>query len=286
MQYLFELHTPFTDSLYRMGYPVHNFGQKGIGMSVSIPQAQLYFLVLTRILAMMIQVPVLGGQGVPQQIRLSLGLILSVVLIPWQQLPVDAKTIELAAYAVAVAKELFLGTLIGFACSATFGAIQIAGEALGLESGFGSGRIFNPSLGDSGSEFSQIFVMVSLMVFLIIDGHHLFIIAMQKTFEVIPANGPLPLGSMDTLIRIMAQMIVVGMRLALPLMAALIITDLALGLLSRIAPQMQIFFLGMPVKVAVSLIGLGLLFMVVMPALGDLFRGMSNQMLSLITVGK
>ena len=255
-------------------------------MSVSIAQAQLYFLVLTRILAMIIQVPVLGGQGVPQQIRLSLGLILAVVLIPWQQLPVDAKTIELAAYGVAVAKELFLGTLIGFAASATFGAVQIAGEAMGLESGFGSGRIFNPSLGDSGSEFSQIFVMVSLMVFLLIDGHHLFIIAMQRTFEVIPANGPLPLDSMNTLIRIMAQMIVVGIRLALPLMAALIITDLSLGLLSRIAPQMQIFFLGMPVKVGVSLVGLALLFMVVMPALGDLFRGMSNQMLSLISVGK
>jgi flagellar biosynthesis protein FliR len=253
-------------------------------MSISIAQAQIYFLVLTRILAMIIQVPVLGGQAIPNQVRLAFGLLLAAILIPWQPLPVDAKSMELAIYGVAVFKELLLGTLAGFAATLTFGAVQIAGEAMGLESGFGSGRIFNPSLGDSGSDFNQLFVMVALMVFILIDGHHLFIIAVQRTFEAIPANGPLPLDSMNALTTMAAQLIVAGIRMALPVMTALIITDLSLGLLARIAPQVQIFFLGMPLKVGVSLVGLAMLFMVIMPTLGDLYRGIGDRMLTLLAV--
>jgi flagellar biosynthetic protein FliR len=251
-------------------------------MSISIAQAQIFFLVLTRILAMIIQVPVLGGQTIPTQVRLAFGLMLAAILLPWQPLPAGAKEMELAVFGVGIFKELLVGTLAGFAATLTFGAIQIAGEAMGLESGFGSGRIFNPTMGDSGSEFSQIFVMVALMVFVLIDGHHMFLIAIQRTFDVIPANGPLPLQSMDTLMKMTAQMILAGIRIALPVMAALIITDLALGLLSRIAPQMQIFFLGMPVKVGVAMVSLAMLFMVIFPTLGELFRGMPNRMLDLL----
>jgi len=251
-------------------------------MSVSIAQAQIYFLVLTRILAMIIQVPVLGGQAIPTQVRLGFGLILAAVLLPWQPLPAGAQELELAAFALGVAKELFLGTLAGFGASLTFGAVQIAGEAMGLESGFGAGRIFNPSLGDTGSEFSQIFVIVALIVFVLVDGHHIFLITVQKTFDLIPPNGPLLLNSLEVLLQMTAQMIMTGIRIALPVMTALIITDLALGLLSRIAPQMQIFFLGVPVKVGVAMVSLSILFVVVFPVLGELFRGLPNRMLSLL----
>jgi flagellar biosynthetic protein FliR len=251
-------------------------------MLISIAQAQIYFLVLTRVLAMIIQVPVLGGQTIPTQVRLGLGLVLAAVLLPWQPLPAGTKELELAVYGVAVFKELLLGTLAGFAATLTFGAIQIAGEAMGLESGFGSGRIFNPSLGDTGSEFSQMFVMVALMVFVLIDGHHMFLIAIQRTFEIIPPNGALPIESMDALLSMASQMIVAGIRIALPVMVALIMTDLALGLLSRISPQMQIFFLGMPVKVGVAMLSLAMLFMVIFPSLGVLFRGMPERVLSLL----
>jgi flagellar biosynthesis protein FliR len=251
-------------------------------MLISIAQAQLFFLALTRIMAMIIQVPVLGGQAIPTQVRLGLGLVLAAVLIPWQPLGADAKTLELAVFAVGVLKELIIGTLAAFAASLTFGAVQIAAEAMGLESGFGSGRIFNPALGEGGSDYSQFFIMFSMLVFLLIDGHHMFILAMQRTFDAIPINGPLPLGSLDALGLMTARLIAAGIRMALPVMAALFITDMALGLIARVAPQMQIFFLGMPLKVGVSLISLAILFLMILPTLSDLFRNVGDRMLLLL----
>jgi flagellar biosynthetic protein FliR len=252
-------------------------------MSVSIAQAQLFFLVLTRIMAMIIQVPMLGGQVVPTQVRLGLGLVLAAVLIPWQPLGADVKTMDMFVFSVAIFKELIIGSLAAFAAALTFGAIQIAGEVMGLQSGFGSGRIFNPAMGEGGSDYSQFFVMFAMLVFLLINGHHLFILAVQKTFEAIPANGPLPVESLDALATLTARLIAAGIRMALPVMAALIITDLALGLIARVAPQVQIFFLGMPLKVGISLIALALLFMIIMPTLSDLYRSLGDRMLILIS---
>ncbi len=251
-------------------------------MIISIAQAQLFFLALTRIMALIIHVPVLGGQAIPNQVRIGLGIVLTVVLIPWQPLPPDAEALGLLGFALGIGKELLIGTLAGFAANLTFGAIQIAGEAMGLESGFGSGRIFNPSMGESGSAFNQVFVMVATLFFLVINGHHIFLIALKKTFDLIPVNGPLPLDSMDTLVRTTVLLIGAGIRLALPVMAALILTDLALGLLARVAPQIQVFFLGMPLKVGVSLLALGMVFAVALPLLGDLYRQMGERMLMLL----
>jgi flagellar biosynthetic protein FliR len=106
---------------------------------------------------------------------------------------------------------------------------------------------------------------------------------MQKTFDAIPVNGALPLDSMETLIQMASRLIVAGVRMALPVLMALIITDLALGLVARVAPQMQIFFLGMPLKVGISLVALGLMFSMALPTLTDLFRSIGDRMLLLIT---
>ncbi len=124
-------------------------------MVISVLQAQLFFLAFTRIMAVIINVPVLGGQTIPSQYRIGLGALLTIVLVSWKPQPADAAALSFVAMAIAVGREMILGTLMGFAASLTFGAIQIAGEGMGLGSGFSSGRIFNPTLGDAGSSYNQ-----------------------------------------------------------------------------------------------------------------------------------
>ena len=248
-------------------------------MTISVAQAQLFFLAFTRIMAIIIHVPVFGGQSIPNQVRIGLGLALALVLIPWQPLNPDVAAIGFFAFGMGIAKEILIGTLVGFAADLTFGAIQIAGTAMGMGSGFESGRIFNPALGDAGSAFDQIFVILMMMFFLIIDGHHIVLIAIQKTFTAIPINGPLPLNGSDTLALTTAQLIATGIHLALPVMAALILTDLTLGLLARVTPQVQVYFLGLPVKVTVALMSMSMLLSVLFPFLRNMFRIMGENML-------
>lgn len=251
-------------------------------MLISIAQAQFFFLALTRIMAILIHVPVLGGQLIPTQVRIALGLLLAAILIPWQPIPASAKAIELIPFAVAIVREIALGTLVGFAADLTFGALQIAAELMGLSSGFAAAKVFNPALGDSGSAYDQLFLMVTFLVFLVTNGHHGVLLAIQKTFIAIPLNSSLPAVAEDHLLLMTSQLITAGIQLALPVMTAMLLTDLVLALLARVAPQVQVFFLGMPIKIGVSLFLLALLFKVIGAPLTSLFQSIGPRMLVLV----
>lgn len=248
-------------------------------MLISVAQAQVFFLAFTRIMAVIIHVPVLGGQTIPNQVRIGLGFVLAIVLIPWQPLPEDAAYMGLIEFGLSIGKEILIGTLIGYAADLAFGAIQMAGAAMSMGSGFESSRIFNPSMGEAGSAYDQIFVMTAMLVFLMIDGHHLVLAALQRTFELVPLNGQLPFGGLETTMAATSTFVATGVHLALPVMTALILTDVTLGLLSRVAPQVQVYFLGLPVKVVVALLAMSLTFTSLLPYLHSLFKAMTENML-------
>ena len=251
-------------------------------MTISVAQGQLFFLAFIRIMAIILHVPVFGGQNIPTQVRIGLGFALALVLIPWQPLAPDAAAIGTFSYAMSIAREMLIGTLIGFSADLAFGAIQMAGSAMGLGSGFESSRIFNPALGEAGSAFDQVFIMTATMIFLVIDGHHLVLIAIQNTFNVVPLNGSLPFNGMDTMVKATTVFISSGVHMALPVMTALILTDLTLGLLARVAPQVQVYFLGLPLKVGIALYGLGIFFLVAYPVIRNLFEPLGERTLRIL----
>ncbi len=251
-------------------------------MIVSIAQTQIFILVFTRIMAMIIPVPILGGQSIPAQVRIGLGIILSVILVPWQPLGPEVQELGLLAFAAAILQELIIGTLAGFAATLTFGAIQIAGEMMGLVSGFGAGNILNPALGSSGSALDQLFIMVGMMLFIVLNGHHYFLMAVQKSFTILPVHSTLPLTDPLILITMTAKLITTGIQLALPVIGALLLADISMGLLARVAPQIQIFFLGLPAKIGLGMFAVGLTFSVAFPIMRDLFYKTGPRVLELI----
>jgi flagellar biosynthetic protein FliR len=120
------------------------------------------------------------------------------------------------------------------------------------------------------------------MYFLAIDGHHLVLIALQKMFQVIPIQGTIPFSDPTILLQMTSQMIQAGIQLALPILAALLLTDLSLGLLARITPQIQVYFLGLPLKLGISLAGMGLVIVMVTPLLANLYKDLGSKMLMLL----
>lgn len=251
-------------------------------MLISIAQTQIFFLVLTRVMAVIIHIPNLGGQTIPNQIRIGLGLVLAAILVPWTPLGVEVESMALLTFAAAILKEIIIGTLIGYAAILTFAVISIAGETMGIGSGFGSDRIFNPAMEQSVTPLGQFFVVISMLYFMAVNGHHVALVALQKSFSLLPVNTPLPTFSVETLLRSTAQLITVGIQIAFPIFAALLLADITLGLLSRVAPQVQVYFLGLPVKIGLSLFALGLSLSIFFPYLRDLFSNLGARMLSMV----
>ncbi len=251
-------------------------------MVVSVLQAQLFFLALTRILAMIIHVPILAGPSVPTQIRLSLGILLTAVMLPWQPVPPEAASIPFIVFAVDILRELIIGTLAGFSAVLTFNALSIAGELMGMSSGFSAGRILNPALENTGSSMDQLFLITAMLIFIAVNGHYSFILGIKRTFDIIPLMSPLPQLSVQPLLVLTSQMIATGVQLAFPVMGTLLLTDLTLGLLAKVAPQIQVFFLGVPLKVGLGLITMGLSLPLLLPKLTQMFHSIGLMSLKLI----
>ncbi len=251
-------------------------------MSVSVPQFQLFFLALTRILAILIHVPLLGGRLVPAPVKIGLGILLAVVLIPWQAGAAANESLPLLNFAFAILRELIVGTLSGFAAVLTFGALMTAGQLMSVGSGFNAGQILNPAFDESGSSLDQVFLTTAYLLFLVINGHHEFLRSLQQTFVLLPPNSPLPELGVESLLRITAGLILAGVQLALPVLGSLLLADLTLGLLARVAPQVQVFFLGVPLKVGLGLLVLALSTGYLFPRIVGLFQALGPRALDLL----
>lgn len=219
---------------------------------------------------------------IPVKIRLALGLLLAAILIPWNPLPVEAEALSIFGLTIEIGRELIIGTIAGFAATLTFGAIQIAGEAMSSGSGFGAARIMNPAFGESGSAMDQLFTFIALLLFMVLNGHHQFLMALQTTFKLIPLRSDLPILETAPLISMFGRLVTLGIQMALPVMGTMLLTDIILGLLARIAPQVQVFFLGLPLKISLGIIALILTFSVAFPLMSNLLKSIGPKMIELL----
>lgn len=249
---------------------------------INIAQFQTFFLTFTRIMAAIIHVPVLGGRSIPNQIKLGLGLILAIFLTPLQTATLTGEGLSIPSFAAAITREIIIGTIAGYAAVLAFGALQITGSLMGLGSGFTAGQILNPALEESGTSLDQIFVMTAFLLFFVLNGHHSFILGLQRTFEVLPVNAEIPQLAQESIMRLTGNLIATGIQMALPILGALLLADLALGLLARVAPQIQVFFLGIPLKIALGLAALAIAIPALSPNIRALFQAIAPQMLLLL----
>jgi flagellar biosynthesis protein FliR len=251
-------------------------------MIISIAQAQLFFLALTRILAILVQVPVFGSEVVPNQVKIGLAAVIAIIVLPWNPLPASAEAIPWILFAVLILRELIIGLLAGFAAALTFGAFQITGKLIDMSSGFGAGQVFNPAMSEAGGTLDQFFILVVMLYFLLTNGHHIFLQGLQATFVVMPLNQPMPEINPEALLKLSSGLITAGVQMALPVVGALFLTDLTLGLLAKVAPQINVFFLGLPIKVWVGIFALSLLFGFFVPSLDQAFKNLGPRMLQIL----
>lgn len=215
-----------------------------------------FFLPLVRILGVLGTVPVMGQMPVPVHVRLGLGLALTLVIAP--VLPPAAMAVSLASAVgvLLILQQLMVGLLLGFMVSLTFAAVTMAGELAGLQMGLGFASFYDPVHSAFQPVVGQFLSVLFSLFFISMDGHLLVIEALVKTFEQIPIDPAVQFHALGwhTGLDWGVALLVDALRLSLPVLASLLMTNLGLGVLTRAAPQLNLFAVGFPVTLAVGFI--------------------------------
>ena len=209
-----------------------------------------------RVLAVFSTAPLFSMRVIPM--RAKIGLAFFVALCA-QGVLVDQPVISLNGREAlgAVAQQVAVGLAIGFAVRLVFSSVELAGEVIGLQMGLNFASFFDPTSNARISAVARFFGNMSMLLFIVINGHLMVLMAVVKSFESFPADGNFlqSLGQMR-LYELGASLFSSALWIALPMMALLLFVNLALGIISRVAPQMNIFAVGFPVTLTVGMLGI------------------------------
>lgn len=218
-------------------------------------------LVAARMMPVVQLVPYMGGKAVPAQVKMGLALALTVLVYPavWSsgaaaQLPEGP--LEVAGLLI---KELGVGVMIGFIAGLVFQAARMAGQIIDLSRGQTKATSMVPQLKTQASVSANFLVQLFIAMFLITGGHHLFLRVLTRSFLLIPPQDFLHLGGNGAALvfgiaRLATDTITLSVLLAFPVIAAILLTNFFLALVNKAAPQINVFFLGMPLKALVGII--------------------------------
>ena len=238
----------------------------------SLKEIEFFLLIFVRIVTIIAFLPIFGAQPVPFQLKIALALLLSVILFPlvMNSGPVLPGTFSTGLFVMVLIKEVLVGLAIGFVTSFLFTAVQFAGKLVDTEIGFGFVELVDPFSNEPVTVLGQLQVIIFTILFLMFNGHYFLIIAIQRSFELVPLMGvQFPGGKLAFHITVLiGNIFVLAIKFAAPVYVTLVLTELALGVVARTVPQMNIFFVGLPLKIVV---GMGSVF-IVLPLLASLFR--------------
>lgn len=223
-----------------------------------------------RLTAFLAASPLWGHSSVPREAKIGLAVVLCVVIAPGLPPLPEVPIVSWAGLGIIV-EQLLIGVALGIAMHVVFAAVQAAGDFIGLQMGLAFATFFSPDTGANTMILARLLYMITLLMFLAVDGHLIVIDTLASSFETLPIGllGLNP-GAFELLVRFGGTIFISGMLLALPLVAALLIINLSLGILNRSAPQLTVFSIGFPMSLTAGLF----LLMVLMTDLGRFLQGL------------
>jgi len=224
-------------------------------LSVSPEWSAVFLLTVARVSAAIVPMPVFGASGVPSQTKIALALLLSLIVLPLTEVPPNGVSTNLFIFASLLGSEVLVGLSFGIGVMLVFHGLEMGATVIGVQMGFSISEVFDPMTGGRIATVDQFYRIVVTLVFFAMNGHYLVIQSLLHTFEIIPAgSADLTLIAGDRVVPFFAALFIVALRISLPVVGALMLTDLALALVGRTVPQMNILVVGFPVKIGVGLL--------------------------------
>jgi len=229
----------------------------------------LFFFPFVRILAWLSLDPLLGSRVVPVRARVVLAIVLAVAVTP--MLPTDT-TVRIASGdgILILLQQIAIGAALGFSVRIVLSAVEFAGQLIGLQMGLSFATLFDPVNGAQTQVVAQFLVLTTTLILLAFNGHHIVIAALVQSFQEIPIGATWSADGFAMLANWGGTLFAVGLHISLPITAALLVTNLTIGMMSRASPQLNIFAIGFPLTLGAGFIVLYMT-LVYLPAMLDRF---------------
>lgn len=213
---------------------------------------------MTRILGLIATAPLFGNLSIPVRVKVGLGVMLTLVIAPTVPAMPATDPMSFSGLLI-VMQQLVIGLAMGFAMRIVFAAVEMAGEISGLTMGFGFATFFDPQTRARSSAIAQFLALITLMLYLTLDVHLMLLATLSESFKTLPISGmPGGAGGFRQIALWGGLVFSAGTQLALPIIGVLLITNIALGVLTRAAPQLNLFGIGFPVTLTAGFLVLGL----------------------------
>ncbi|WP_370275908.1 flagellar biosynthetic protein FliR [Georgenia sp. SYP-B2076] len=207
-------------------------------------------LAAVRVTVFLVLAPPFSHGAIPGPVKAMLGVAIAFALSP----ALPAASLTTGAFLGQLLSEALIGGGLGVLVALVFGAVQSAGQLIDLFGGFQMGMAFNPMTLMSGGPLAQLYAFTATVLLFVSDGYQLVIGGLARTFDALPLGATLDLGALaDTMTVALGQMFLAALQIAGPLIAVLFLADVGLGLLTRVAPALNAFALGFPLKILITL---------------------------------
>jgi flagellar biosynthetic protein FliR len=243
-----------------------------------------FFLVLARVSPLFVLAPLFSSNLMPARVRGIVAVALAIGLTPvvaTQKISMD--TFELAGL---IGKELLVGLAFAFALGALFAALSVAGTFLDTSIGFSFGSIVDPITGSSAAVLAQLYALIGVLIFIAIGGDAWVVQGLARTYDLVPLDQFPSLGSLTSgVLGAFVGIFAAAIQVAGPVMLALILTDAAFGMVSRVVPQLNVFAVGFAAKIVVGLLILGVTLPFLAGWLSDELEASVSDALRMLRIG-
>lgn len=226
---------------------------------MTILEFEIYFLILVRLASFLMAVPFFSIRGLPVILKIGFSLILAAIVymaLPKSNIAIPSTLV----FYLLLTKEVTIGLMMGFITTLMFRSIQIAGQLTDIQIGFAMSAIFDPATQSTTSLFGRVYNWIGLVIFFTINAHHYLIKAIMESFIFAPVGiASLEKVGIINISYLFSRSFLIAFQIGVPLIIVAFMTDMVMGFIARTVPQLNVFILGMPLKVLGSLFALLLL---------------------------
>lgn len=244
-------------------------------LGLMLNSIDVFLLVFVRISGLFVIAPIFGIRNVPTYFKIGFSFMLSLILINVIKVPNLDYYNNFYLYTLLVFKEFIVGITIGYVSYLVFNAIYLAGQLIDMQIGFSMVSVMDPLSNIQIPITANLYFIMCMLIFLMANGHHALIRALFESFTIIPPGSAIfGISLMNDILRVFGDIFLLAFKISAPIIAAILATDVALGVISRAVPQVNVFVLGMPLKIIIGLV----VVIITLPVFGSLIRGMIESM--------